>query len=283
MQDFKLISRDVIIVETAVNMEIKLTTRPAVDVQLEQETKKLRTCWASTLRDCSDKLSREHSVSACLFSSDAILVQGFPWCLTEPKKVGLASAVKKQLCVKHNSLLSETDNAARTLSAAFEQVAATVGANALPIEIAIDGRKFERWALKTLINICTQDGHRVGRDSTAPDSPSPSLVRTAFGLRRFPQRAGMYLVGPEQGEFEHATAFTFAPLLNKEGYVEGTLLKFCGFVFAIVFDDPGKSLDSFNIQGGNRAFAPGPVGAVWHSADLKLMRNGNAVTLKFKW
>jgi hypothetical protein len=245
----------------------------------------LKTCWARTLRDCSDKLSREHSVSACLFPGDAVSVQGFPWCLTEPKKVGLASAVKKQLCEKHNSLLSETDNAAKAVSEAFELLAETAGANAyaFPIEVSIDGFKFERWALKTLINICTQDGHRVGPDSTATDSPSPSLVRTAFGLRRFPQRAGMYLLGPEQGEFEHATAFTFAPFLHREGHVEGTLLKFCGFVFAIVFEDPGRSLDSFSIQGGNRAFAPGPVGAAWHPADLRLMRNSNAVILKFNW
>lgn len=243
----------------------------------------MRTCWASTLRDCSDKLSREHSVSACLFSSDAILVQGFPWCLSQPKKVGLASAVKKQLCEKHNSLLSETDNTAKTVSEAFELLAKTAGANASPIEVNIDGLKFERWALKTLINICTQDGHRVGRDSNAPDSPSPSLIRTAFGLRRFPQRAGMYLLGPEQGEFEYATAFTFAPFLHKDGHVEGTLLKFCGFVFAIVFDDPGRSLDRFNIMGGNRAFVPRTVGAAWHSADLNLMRDGNTVILKFKW
>ena len=211
-------------------------------------------------------------------------MQGFHWCLSEPKKVGLASAVKKHLCDKHNSMLSETDMAASAVSQAFRQAALPVDAGASSaVDFSVDGRSFERWALKTLINICTEDGHRIGRDSNTPNVPAPSLVRVAFGLRRFPWRAGMYIVGPPRGEFEHATGFTFAPLLHKDDYIEGTLLKFCGFVFAIVFDDPGQWLRSFNILGGNRAFSPGPIDVSWHPADLKLMRNERIVTINFQW
>jgi hypothetical protein len=113
-------------------------------------------------------------------------VQGFPWCLTEPKKVGLASAVKRHLCDKHNSMLSETDMAAKAVSEAIGQAAISVDGGAPPAVFNVNGRSFERWALKTLINICTEDGHRIGRDSNSPNAPAPSLVRLAFGLRHFP-------------------------------------------------------------------------------------------------
>ena len=46
-------------------------------------------CWAASLGDCSKKMSREHTVSRSLFATDEVMVQGFPWCANEPKKIGV--------------------------------------------------------------------------------------------------------------------------------------------------------------------------------------------------
>src|SRR5271155_629292 len=54
----------------------------ATDAQLAPSS-----CWASSLADCDQKLTREHVVSQCLFDTDQIMVQGFPWCLNEPKSM----------------------------------------------------------------------------------------------------------------------------------------------------------------------------------------------------
>src|ERR1700675_999975 len=69
-------------------------------------------CWAACLGDCGQKISREHRVSKCLFDSEEISVQGFPWCLNEPKTIGLANFVAKILCKEHISALGELDSAA---------------------------------------------------------------------------------------------------------------------------------------------------------------------------
>ncbi len=66
-------------------------------------------CWAAGLGGCSTIPSREHLVSAGLFESSVITVQGFPWCQNEPKTIGLRRAVAKILCKHHNSLLSPVD------------------------------------------------------------------------------------------------------------------------------------------------------------------------------
>ncbi len=57
-------------------------------------------CWAAALADCDQKISREHVVSQCLFETDEIIVQGFQWCLNEPKSIGLSNLVGKILVQK---------------------------------------------------------------------------------------------------------------------------------------------------------------------------------------
>src|SRR5260370_40531159 len=69
-------------------------------------------CWAACLGDCSDKISREHIITAGLFLDDKLTVQGLPWCRDMPKEIGLAALTKKNLCTKHNSDLSVIDDAA---------------------------------------------------------------------------------------------------------------------------------------------------------------------------
>src|SRR5690348_11277537 len=69
-------------------------------------------CWAAPLGDCDQKISREHTVSRSLFESEQIMVQGFKWCLNEPKSIGLSNLVAKILCKRHNSGLSDLDSSA---------------------------------------------------------------------------------------------------------------------------------------------------------------------------
>src|ERR1700720_4721583 len=115
-------------------------------------------CWATPLGDCDDKISREHVVSRCLFEGDEITVQGFPWCPTEPKTIGLSNLVAKILCKRHNSDLSSLDEAAL---AAFNVFRESIRMNEVrgkfrptfwnTKRFKINGRLLERWFLNTLI------------------------------------------------------------------------------------------------------------------------------------
>ena len=69
-------------------------------------------CWASSLGDCGGGISREHIISASQFDEETITLQCLPWC-KEPKTIGLASLVAKNLCRDHNTALSPVDEEAR--------------------------------------------------------------------------------------------------------------------------------------------------------------------------
>lgn len=123
-------------------------------------------CWAACLEDCSDKISREHIISASLFPADKIMVQGLSFCKDEPKEIGLSSLTKKILCTKHNSDLSEIDAAAgvamNMLREATRLMNIRVERNIRRPTVKrfhIDGVTLERWFLKTFINIAYKQAY----------------------------------------------------------------------------------------------------------------------------
>ena len=107
-------------------------------------------CWAASLGDCCEKQSREHYISKGVFDKNIITAIGLDWC-REPKRIGLGQAVSKILCEKHNSLLSEFDAEATRLSNfLLEQIRDEPKENS---HLNLNGRFFEKWALKTAINL----------------------------------------------------------------------------------------------------------------------------------
>src|ERR1700682_6398689 len=113
-------------------------------------------CWAESLGGCSDKISKEHIVSAGMFPEPILNVKGLPWCQNEFKEIPVASFVKKVLCEYHNQYLGkEIDRAGiATMSAFREEVLLNNARTSMkPIrwtikEFRIDGRGFEGWCVK---------------------------------------------------------------------------------------------------------------------------------------
>jgi hypothetical protein len=157
-------------------------------------------CWAACLGDCGEGISREHWVSKCLFESEEILVQGFSWCLNEPKTIPLANFVAKILCKKHNSAISELDSAALQ---AFKVFRESIRINQVrgklkrpPIwnikRLTIDGPRLERWFLKTLINFSYDGQWTIGPGAHPAGTVSCDLVEIAFGRRQFENGSGPF-------------------------------------------------------------------------------------------
>jgi hypothetical protein len=240
---------------------------------------KRNSCWASSLGGCSDKVSREHTLTAALFEGqEEIFVQGFAWCKDQPKKVGIANITKKHLCTKHNNMLSKTDQSAVSLMKAFKGLAETKKDTAQQsTDIDIDGRLFERWILKTIINIATESGSPIGKNSNKPNVPSPLLVKQAFGLRPFAYRTGLYFMGEGSGNFNYSVRFTFEPTRSAENYISGTVVLFCGFRFCLLFDSPGMAVAKMKVNG----LQPVPVG--YHPPDLWIQVGNTKLRLLFKW
>jgi hypothetical protein len=110
-------------------------------------------CWAKDLGNCSNKVTREHIVSNSILP-DFITVSGFEWCKGTPKTVGRNSLVNKFLCGVHNEALSEYDKEATKFFETIKDVTRKWKLDERVFkEENINGLKFERWLLKTFINL----------------------------------------------------------------------------------------------------------------------------------
>lgn len=109
-------------------------------------------CYLNALNSCSEKLSREHVISATVLKAinqDAIDVSGFPWIKAgETKRVGVSSLVANCLCAAHNHVLSPLDAVAGQFYRALQS-----GLGKEPGKqqrYLFSGHDVERWLLKTL-------------------------------------------------------------------------------------------------------------------------------------
>jgi hypothetical protein len=199
-----------------------------------------RRCWAACLDECDEKISREHTISACLFESPEIIVQGFPWCLDEPKTVGLANLVRKILCKKHNSMLTELDSAALQAFNVFRQlvdlnnrrehISLRTGFNWTVRHFRIGGPLLERWFLKTLINVAVGGSIKIGPGANSVGMPSFELVQIAFGRQSFQEGAGMYTSAYPGQQIHSKDGVRVRPAV-REDYIAGARFEFRGYSF----------------------------------------------------
>ena len=105
-------------------------------------------CWAERMGDCAGGISREHVISECVLREfEGLRVSGLPWA--EGKNLSPKDYVAKILCEKHNSLLAPFDQeAVNVFRAARELVEGKL------IARSCNGMNFEKWMLKTIINMC---------------------------------------------------------------------------------------------------------------------------------
>src|ERR1017187_4370695 len=158
-------------------------------------------CWASCLGDCEGVISHEHLISECLFPDGGIMVQGLDWCKDAPNSIPIKSFTGKILCERHNNGLSEVDAAvkqsldtlreAAILFIAREKVRARHWALK---SFNADMLLLERWCLKTLINFNQHDGFPIDPEAPEPHKPTKELVEVAFGLKRFADPSGLYVI-----------------------------------------------------------------------------------------
>jgi hypothetical protein len=204
-------------------------------------------CWAQSLGGCGNKLSREHIVSASLFTANTIKVQGFPWCRDAQVEIGVSGLTAKILCAKHNNDLSPLDEIA---GKAFETMRAVrdLGETRKKLkqriwnvkQFKVDGALLERWFLKTLVNIACGGECPIGRDSDTDGRPSNRLVRMAYGQERFENRAGLYLVARKGMTLNLEDRLQCLPLIKeRDNRVEGALFTFFGLAFLLFLEAEG--------------------------------------------
>ncbi|HLK67429.1 MAG TPA: hypothetical protein VKU19_28530 [Bryobacteraceae bacterium] len=203
-------------------------------------------CWADCLGNCSSKQSREHLVSESIFPHGRISVQGFSWCLREAKDIGISGLTGKILCEEHNNRLSPVDQIGCSAFDTFKEIRrlANVRKNIKPglrhvVRYTIDGPMLERWFLKTLINLSCDKEYPIGRESLAVGRPSEQLVRVAYGLEQFKDKAGLYCVMRAGMRIESTDTNKFLPLIKSGHHIEGGVFVFRGQQFLLFLEPEG--------------------------------------------
>ncbi len=209
--------------------------------------KQMVTCWAAGMGGCSNKQSAEHYVTRGLWTSSEIMISGFDWQKGQPKLLPVATLESKILCERHNNLLSDIDAEAievfgflgDALSALQRpQQKRSIKKLLLPKRLQADGKLFERWCTKTLIDfVCVEKSDAVWHDGGTPLLDVPlNILNWVFSLSGLQHPAGLYLA-QESTDQPHEVlreALRVDPLFHpQDNGLIGAFLEFRDFRFLI--------------------------------------------------
>lgn len=195
-------------------------------------------------------MSKEHLISKAILQDQPIFVSGFDWCKGEEKSVGVNSLQRKILCEKHNNDLSPADAAAKHAIDAFE-----AGSS----DRTIDGYLFERWLVKTAVNLSIGGSQHVGYGmaDSKPGWSNPYLIAVAFGDEILTAKMGAYFLFPATQYVHRAGEIQIVPI-QKDGQIGGFVFGLRGqYVFLSLF--PGDESPSIAVLAPG--LLPEPIGS----------------------
>jgi hypothetical protein len=174
-------------------------------------------CWAKTLGDCGGGISREHSISECVYPDQKVIVSGFDFCKDAPKEMHINSLTAKILCRDHNSRLGqEVDHvggdlfkSVRAFTEHRNRQAEYPSVNWTQRHYKIDASRLERWFLKIMIGIGFSGSLTIGSGDLEAGVIPPKLVRIAFGLEQFSLGQGMYVAFRDKETFQLEDRFRY--------------------------------------------------------------------------
>ena len=176
------------------------------------KTNTYRRCWMEVLGGCSGKLSREHVVSEKVLKHLSDSAIGLTTVAPDGSSQtnGIGSVTIRNLCAHHNSGTGVLDDEAQRLVSAVESFVRLnsserlIAAGAAPERtVVINGHLFERWTVKTFLNVY-MSGNLRHKDEVLPmfDLINPGVAEYVFNGRGLPFPQGLYGIDPG------------APLLN---------------------------------------------------------------------
>lgn len=250
----------------------------------------MKDCWASKYSCCDGKISREHYISKSVFEQQFIYVSGFSWCKDKEKKISLSNLTAKVLCQQHNSCLSFVDQEGVNAIRIFEQlILAEYRSNVkAPISNVIDGLNFERWLLKTAINLSYQGEFHlgVGMTDSIPGLPSPYLLQVVFGKLPFTHKMGLYTLTYPTLERFRVGSISITPI-HKDKVIGGFLFHIRGLDFFLSLY-PGHAVPKLDTLGiGNDGKVPKHIASATPEYRKKVINvineHGERSDVHFNW
>ncbi|HEY6222201.1 MAG TPA: hypothetical protein VIW26_00320 [Gemmatimonadales bacterium] len=188
-------------------------------------------CYAAQYHDCDgEPSSREHWITRALLErlrrdGAGIEVTGLAW-FDGARASHEDEIIARVLCQRHNSMLSELDDAVIALHDAW--LGAAEGKR---VDVVIQGEKLERWALKVLLGMITSGAARIdGRKVKV--KPPRAVVDVVFGRHELPPPRGFYFALHDERDDELKIKVNIPPQGHPlEGTALGITIQFLAFRF----------------------------------------------------
>lgn len=204
-------------------------------------------CWANSIGGCSEILSGEHLISKGILEKmgKMVKVEGFNWCKTESKEIGMNALQSKILCGNHNNLLSNYDSEAINF---FEAINKWVkqserfsnngfSVKKIPIQYFIDGLLIERWFLKTMVNLTLVSTDKV-------TIPFDVILPVLYGDKRFEKPFGFGQIIKRGSSVVVDGIINFRPFVDQENILCGGTFVFNGFKVGIILPIEGVIINN---------------------------------------
>jgi hypothetical protein len=199
-------------------------------------------CYAKKLRDCSEKITREHFVSKSVLDlinvTRNMKLSQTRWLSEgEERVVSIESLSSKILCERHNSALSELDIIGQRF---FEYI---IGVNIPDDVVFINGNDVERWMLKVLCGLLSSGAVIDKKDQW---SPNMEWLEILFGSENIPFSSGLYILrGKDIKASQHQIGIW--PLISDiPGLFNGLYFLIGGFQFMFFMGAPRRNIP-FNV------------------------------------
>ena len=221
-----------------------LRRRPASALPCRSKTgNSVNRCYAKELRDCGNKISREHYVSASILNylnaEDGLAVKGFPWASSQFVRISPNALASKILCDRHNSVLSPLDSIADQLFRAFDE--RDVVGDGRSLLCIFNGNDIERWLLKILCGLVTS---RVIAPEFLADLSIPDYwLRVLFMGAQLPDGQGLYVCKSKGHHFSGPTGLAIRVILGG-GKLTGVGVTICGYELILSMNGfPSRKFD----------------------------------------
>lgn len=196
-------------------------------------------CYARVLHDCSDKLSREHYVSASVLQllGDEHTIANASWLppgqQSDPLPTGALGS--RILCQRHNEALSPLDAHAKIF---FTELLRALSKNeqAPNRQVSVDGDCLEQWVLKACCGTLAS-GNLVEKGQAIVREPPRNWLEILFCGSPGKQGTGLYI---RQAQMTPHLGYAIGPVYVEETCVGGGI-EFAGVEFFVLLDSGGKN------------------------------------------
>ena len=195
-------------------------------------------CYARALRDCSDKSSREHYVSASvleLLGEDHRIANASwlpPGQLSDP--IPTSALGSRILCERHNGSLSPLDAHAKIFFT--ELLGALSDDEQVPHrQVRVDGDRLEQWVLKACCGALAS-GNLVEKGHEMVREPPRSWLDILFCGASWEQGAGLHI---RQAQMTPHLGYAIGPVYVGDTWVGGGI-EFAGVELFVLLDSGAK-------------------------------------------